>query len=227
MGARRIVEPSVEPITLEEARLHVQLTETWQDPRLADAIRGARDQIERFCQRALLTQVWELTIGPASASLASGGLAGGWGRPGCTDSHADDFVRNLITCRDGAPYYADATATGWPVGIELPYAAPLQAIEEVTLDGVTLEATAYAADFGTEPARLSLDASGTRLVVRYRCGALEAAAVPPSLKEAMYVLLGTSFAYREAGVPDVAAGITVMPLSVEQRLEPYRLAALA
>jgi gp6-like head-tail connector protein len=227
MTARRIVEPTLEPITLDEARAHVQIVETWQDARLEDAIRGARDHVERYCQRALLTQEWEVTLGPALVGSVSGGLALGWGQPGVTDSHGEDFTHNRIAWRSGAPW-TGAAAGGWTGagGIELPYAAPLQAIASVELDGAAVPATAYAVEH-SEPARLYLADVGTRLVVRYVCGAADAAAVPPSLKDAMYVLLGTSFAYREAGGPDPVADVVTMPLAVEQRLAPYVLAALA
>lgn len=221
MGLRCLVKPTVEPVTLEEARAHVQIVETWQDLRLSDAIRGARDQVERYCQRALLTQTWEVTAGPALVT-ASGGLALGWGRPGCTDSHVDDFTHNRITCRSGAPWSAatgdgDAwAARGW---IELPYAAPFQAMVSVQIDGLEVPAVDYAVDL-TEPARLYLAAAGEHLRVQYVCGVEDPADVPPSIKEAVYLILGTGFTYREGSDGE-------LPLAAAQRLDDYALKAVA
>lgn len=229
MGARRIVEPTEEPITLEEARAHVQIVETWQDPRLTDAIRGARDQVERYCQRALLTQTWELRVGvPMAAGIGTARLGAGWGRPGVTESHADDFTRNLVTSRDGSP--AAALVTTWrhaPGGVlTLPWAAPLQTISGVWVDGILLAVDAYAVDDAVEPAQLWLADTGEFVRVEYICGALDPVAVPPSLKEAVYVLMATAFAWREAGGNEPTRDITQFPLAVQQRLDPFALATL-
>lgn len=232
MGWRRLVDPIVEPLTLAEARAHIQIAETWQDPRITDAIRGARDQVERYCQRALLTQTWELRIGVPAAVSGTPGLAGGRGVPGYTESHRDDFTHNRITYRSGAPWPLVAT---WPsepgCAVRLPYAAPLQTVSGVWMDGIPLAASDYAIDATTEPATLWLAVTGSDLRVEYVCGAADPAGVPPSIKEAVYVLMATSFAWREAGGSGQDPTLTLManelPLSVQLRLDPFALAVLA
>jgi hypothetical protein len=227
MGARRIVEPTVEPLTLDEARQHVQIVETWQDLRLTDAIRGARDQVERYCQRALLTQTWELRLGSPLATGGGARLGAGWGRPGVTRSHEDDFVRNLVTTRDGSPVPLVTTWRGDPgCVIRLPWAAPLQAIDNIWVDGAQLTTDAYAVDT-VEPAAVWLVTGGEFIRVEYRCGVTDPALVPPSIKEAVYVLTGTAFAWREAGGLEPAASVTQMPLAVQQRLDAFVLAMVA
>ena len=70
-----ITPPAAEPVTLDEARAHLRLTDNTEDVMLASLILAARQQAETFTGRAFVTQTWELTLpgfgnGPVGLVLA-------------------------------------------------------------------------------------------------------------------------------------------------------------
>jgi hypothetical protein len=215
MGARRLVPPTLEPVTLAEAKAHLRYVPADQDALILERVAVARDVVERYCERALLTQEWELQLAypvPAWQGVPAGGEV--------TDSHLDWFVRNRLAVR------TDSAAAGG-IGVALPWAAPLQTVVEVTLDEVVLAPEAWTVDPTLEPAVLSLvDAAAAGwLTVRYTCGATVATAVPGALRQSVYALLGTYFRFRGDEIePEPEA--TSLPLGVQVILDPYRLGSL-
>jgi uncharacterized phiE125 gp8 family phage protein len=62
MGLRLVTPPEVEPITLEEAKTHLRLDSDADDAYVSALITAARERVELFLRRALITQVFELTL---------------------------------------------------------------------------------------------------------------------------------------------------------------------
>lgn len=62
MGLTLKVAPSVEPVTLAEAKLHCKVDGTDDDTLITALIVSARQQAEHRINRALVTQQWELTL---------------------------------------------------------------------------------------------------------------------------------------------------------------------
>lgn len=62
MALRLITAPTVEPVTLAEAKSHLRVSHTSDDLLIQSYIEGARVFCEKFTGRALITQVWELVI---------------------------------------------------------------------------------------------------------------------------------------------------------------------
>jgi uncharacterized phiE125 gp8 family phage protein len=64
MGVRVITEPTDEPLTLEEAKSHLQVPAaiTDQDATILALIMAARGIVENECRRALITQTLELNL---------------------------------------------------------------------------------------------------------------------------------------------------------------------
>lgn len=62
MRVRIATLPTIEPLTVLEARQHLNLTHTEDDELLAAYIEAARSVVERATHRALLTQVWEVHL---------------------------------------------------------------------------------------------------------------------------------------------------------------------
>lgn len=60
---RRIVEPQIEPITLEEARSQCQIDAdlTVHDTDLTRYIKAAREAAEAYCKRSWVEQVWRIS----------------------------------------------------------------------------------------------------------------------------------------------------------------------
>ncbi|MBB98429.1 MAG: hypothetical protein CML67_02650 [Rhodobacteraceae bacterium] len=54
--------PALEPVTLEEARAHLRVSGTEEDPLISRLIMAARQHLERVARRALLTQGWRLYL---------------------------------------------------------------------------------------------------------------------------------------------------------------------
>jgi uncharacterized phiE125 gp8 family phage protein len=59
-SVKRVVEPAIEPVSLEELRLHLRLDTEDIDTLLSLYISAARDVIERYVRRQLLTASFEL-----------------------------------------------------------------------------------------------------------------------------------------------------------------------
>jgi uncharacterized phiE125 gp8 family phage protein len=62
MGLTLKVAPSVEPVTLAEAKLHCKMDSADDDALITALIVAARQQAEHRTNRALVTQQWELTL---------------------------------------------------------------------------------------------------------------------------------------------------------------------
>lgn len=54
-----VTAPSVEPITLAEAKLHAKIETTDDDTLITNLIVAARRAAETFCGRAFISQVWD------------------------------------------------------------------------------------------------------------------------------------------------------------------------
>lgn len=57
-----ITAPTLEPVSVDEAQGYCRLPLGEEDALFARWIRGAREQVERYTGRALLTQTWELVL---------------------------------------------------------------------------------------------------------------------------------------------------------------------
>lgn len=65
MPVFRTVEPTVEPVSLADVKLHIRhdaSVGTTEDAMLTRWIKGARERAEHLAQRALCTQTWQQTL---------------------------------------------------------------------------------------------------------------------------------------------------------------------
>jgi uncharacterized phiE125 gp8 family phage protein len=71
VGLRLVTPPEVEPVTLDEAKAHLRLDSDADDTYVSALITAARERVELFLRRALITQAFEYTLDgfPASPSL--------------------------------------------------------------------------------------------------------------------------------------------------------------
>lgn len=121
------------------------------------------------------------------------------------------------------------TLDQWPVrGVTLPL-APLQAITQVSVDGVALASERYIVDLTSEPPRLQA-ASGfdlpapaeamTGIAIDMLAGYGASADVPLPLKQAILMLTAHWFDNREAVA--FGAQVQLLPMGVEALIAPYR-----
>lgn len=59
---RIVTQPSVEPVLLSEVKAFLRVDSTDDDDVITMLIAAARRLCEEFCQRAFITQTWELTL---------------------------------------------------------------------------------------------------------------------------------------------------------------------
>lgn len=58
----RTVEPTVEPVTLADAKAHLKLQHDSEDSLISGLIRAARDEVEKSAGLALIDQTWRLAL---------------------------------------------------------------------------------------------------------------------------------------------------------------------
>lgn len=61
MGLLLVTAPTLEPVTLPEAKLHVRELSDDQDSLIENLIKAAREEAEAYTGRAFCTQTWKLT----------------------------------------------------------------------------------------------------------------------------------------------------------------------
>jgi uncharacterized phiE125 gp8 family phage protein len=62
MGLKLVDPPQTEPVTLAEAKAHLRLDTDADDAYVSALIQAARERVEMFLRRALITQTFEFTI---------------------------------------------------------------------------------------------------------------------------------------------------------------------
>src|SRR5690554_6904374 len=58
----RVTQPAEEPVTLVEAKTHLRVDATDEDALISSLIASAREHVEAFQLRALVTQTWRLSL---------------------------------------------------------------------------------------------------------------------------------------------------------------------
>ena len=62
MRLRLKTPPSVEPVSLEEAKNYLKVETADDDTLISSLIKSARELIERYLRKALITQTWEMVL---------------------------------------------------------------------------------------------------------------------------------------------------------------------
>ena len=62
MGLKLVTAPAAEPVTLVEAKTHLRLDTSSDDTYVSALITAARERVELFLRRALITQVFEFAV---------------------------------------------------------------------------------------------------------------------------------------------------------------------
>lgn len=62
MALKQTIAPSIEPVTLTEAKLHLRVDTTTEDTLITTLISTARQYCEGYQRRAYITQTWELWL---------------------------------------------------------------------------------------------------------------------------------------------------------------------
>lgn len=218
MGIKLITAPTDEPVTIEEAKLHLHETGTDQDDLIGALIESARARVEEDIQRALIMQTWELTRDAFDAP-------------------------SLVATASTSPTSMQPT----PTVITLPY-SPVSALKRISyvdaagvtqllhdeIGSPTLTGNVLL-DSHSIPARIAPAAGGSwpatasqinAVTIRYTAGyGANGDAVPAPIRQAILMLLAHWYENREAiNIGNIS---TELPLAAQWLLEPYRLLVTA
>ena len=193
-----VTAPSVEPLTLAEAKLYLRVTHTAEDALITSLIVAGRQWIETYTRRALCTQTWDFRYA---------GFPDRW-RPLVVPNAPLQSVTSITYIDDD-----EATQTlSTSLYVVRTQAGPTAA-----------RGTIEAADSVTMPT--VSDAPDLPVIVRAVCGYGAAAAVPDGIKAGLYLLLGDLYEQRQVTVVGTIASKT--QTTVERLLSPYRLVEAA
>ncbi len=62
MGLSLVTPPALEPLTVPEVKTFLRIDSALEDTILTSLVKAAREEVEHFTRRALITQTWDYTI---------------------------------------------------------------------------------------------------------------------------------------------------------------------
>lgn len=145
MGLRKVTDAAAEPLTLAEAKAHLNVFETSRDTYITTLIGVARTWCEEYLQRSLIDTTWELTLDafPTAIKLP---------RPrvrSVTTLQYIDTSGNLQTLNSNSYKLDDKSEPGWIVPA-YGYSWPS------TRDDVNAVIVTYVAGYGANAAAVPL-----------------------------------------------------------------------
>jgi hypothetical protein len=199
-GLARLIDPTGEPLTLEQAKNHLRVDFDDDDDLIASLLTSAREYVEEATHRICLPQTWQLT----SDHFPGFGMDGHPRHRG-----------------DGYPDLWDGIAFKLPLGP----VTSVPAIGYIDGNGVpqTLSPSQYVTDLTTLPPRVTPLYGQIWPVPRYQVGAVNVtfiagygqANVPKKMLAAIRLLLSHWYEHREAAA---AGDYKEVPLGVQALL---------
>lgn len=182
--------PEFEPVSLEEAKLHLRVDGDEEDALIATQIRAATENAEAYTGRALATAKYRLVLdGPPL------------GRLGAPRLHPE--VEIPVSFGQG---FFSVTLSKRGLKIPLPPLQSVEAVRYIDPDGATqvLDSSAYVVDVANEPGRLVM-LQGWPALSTNRPGALSVeftagyaqGKVPAAIKAGILLHVGYLYANRE------------------------------
>lgn len=168
MKVRLTTPPATEPITVEDAEMHLRLDSDVNDEAqyVTELISVARGMVESFTGRALITQTWEIYL-------------------------ADFPDRNFIVLPFGNLQSVTSVTTKNSVGDETVLTAMTQYLVDTSEPGRIV--LPYS---GSWPSFTPYPVNAVKIV--FVCGYVNAAAVPAGLKAALKLILSDLYENRES-----------------------------
>lgn len=205
MSLTLVTGPATEPLTLSDAKLHLRVDAPDEDALIDILIRAARETVESYTHRALITQTWDYKLD---------GFPLGWSTIDFDTRHVDSgaiWLPNPPLVSVTSVSYVDSNGT-----------TQTWASSNYTVDNPQ----GPHARMGRIVPAWSIYYPVTRSVpnavtVRYVAGYGNASAVPSSIKAAMKLLIGNWWLNREAG-QIVRGSADVLPFGLEMLLWPYK-----
>jgi uncharacterized phiE125 gp8 family phage protein len=223
MPGQLVTAPSVEPVSLAEAKLHlrVETSMTDDDTLIQALIVSARTLGEQITRRAFITQQWKLVLDQFPAPGQNIGSANWYGPQWGNSPGPLTVLRS-----DGR--------TGFEIFLDHAPLASVDSIGYTDTDGVlqTLSPSLYKVDSVSEPCRVvpayGTTWPGTRneinsVTVTYTCGyGATAASVPEPIKSWIKLRIGAMYENRE----EFATGRSIVAIEmpfIDGLLQNYRV----
>lgn len=201
MRLELVTAPTIEPLTLAEAKVHLRVTGTDEDALITRLISAARRQIEAIIRRKLITQHWRVYFDAFPGQC--------WVSSRYRNVRADGFV---------LPDVAPVSAVDSVKYIDADGVLQTLATSVYQLVAETPARVVLAYNQVWPEARG--DADGVRIEVTSGYGAA-GSDVPSDILAAMLLLVGHWFENREASAVVAARTMQEIPLGVETLLSPY------
>jgi uncharacterized phiE125 gp8 family phage protein len=220
MGMRLVTAPAVEPVSLEQAKVHLRVDTADDDALIGMLISAARAHAENVCRRAFVTQQWDLFLDAFPLYSYSGVL------PGYVP--ADQLPSGWMTTRNYAVRFR-----GGRIDLPFPTLQSVESVQYIDLGGVlqTLAPTQYVVDNVSEPGAIT-PAPGTywpatqnvtnAVQIRHTAGYGDDTAVPPGLKAWILMRVGAMYENREEIVVGQRVASIDLPF-VDRLLDPFRV----
>jgi len=195
MALSLVTAPAVEPVSVDEAKVHLRVDTPDEDALIDDLIRAARQYVETFTRRALITQTWDdkrdgFPCGDGTIELPIAGVS------------SVTSISYVDTNGDSQVWSAALYQTDLPTGPKAPFARICPAYSQYY-----------------PQTRSQMNAVTVRFVAGYGAAS---STVPASIKSAMKLLVGHWFQNREAVAVGIGIGGLQVPLTVDHLLWPYR-----
>lgn len=224
MGIRLTQAPAEEPVTVDEAKLHLRVTDSGEDTLITMLISAARIHAENVCRRVFVTQKWDLFLDAFPFYTYYGVI------PGYVP--VDQLPSAWMTMRNYAVRFR-----GSKIDIPFPRLQSVDAVKYIDVNGVlqTMDPSAYVVDAISEPGVLTPktgtywpDTQNTTNAVQisFTAGYGAGVDVPAGIKS--WILLRVGALYENREEVSVATRVTVQELPyVDALLDPYRIMGYA
>ena len=193
----QITAPTTEPLTTAEAKLYLRVDNTTENTLISGMIHSARQMVETYTRRALMTQTWDFRY-PWFMDTR---------RPLIIPKAPLQSVTNItyldedgISQTLGSSNYSVRTFAGYAAG-----RGYVELNDDVSLPSVYTDAI-------------------MPVTVRAVCGYGAAADVPEGLKMAIYLMLGDLYEQRQETMMSVSSKTKT---TTERLMSPYRLEQIA
>lgn len=215
IGLALVAPPTVEPVDLATAKLHLKVDTTDDDALITSLIAAARRACEAFTGLAFITQTWELWLDRAPSDRR--------GSPWWDGT------------REGPISLIEQPMRVLPIP-KPPLQAANFAASTFALDNTetVFDSSSYIIDLKSRPGRMALNVgavwpTGLRAVnaikVSFQAGFGDtASSVPEDIKQAVLLLVGHLYENREAVTKDISP--TELPLGVRTLLDSYKIVRL-
>lgn len=193
MGLSLVTAPVVEPLSLSEAKLHCRVDIPDEDALFDNWIRSAREYVETFTRRALITQTWDWKLDAFPCGVIELPLA---------NVTTVTSITYVDTAGDTQTWSSSYYQSDLPTG---PKAQRARIVP------------AYAQYYPVT--RCQMNAVTVRFIAGYGASADR---VPESIKAGMKLLIGHWYMNRERVQVGIGVAAVQVPDTIEALLWPYR-----